>query len=312
MNLLPVTDLAGSYADQPNYLQTRSRINFLIDRYLSIPILSGHVADLPSQFIHPHQRVWEPIDWQSISPDQIIGVDPAMFAMIVAGATEIEAPIREYSQESWAYMQALHPQMAYFMGGEQHPDGSLKKAGTWEKEERQHAPTFSKIYYHITGEKIQAKPNSVMGYQPSSDVMADLYQHTTSRISTEWGAVSVYLWLMAHSTGALQQAIAQPLQDEVNHLAKFWGFSRWAFGAPYWQQCNDVGQHLFKTIKKQQQERTHGPELMQKSIATDELIHGIEIVFVFTRIIVQFRNWQPELSNSFLHHLLGSELLVAG
>jgi hypothetical protein len=312
MKLMTTNDLAGTYSVNPSYLQIRARINFLIDRYISIPILSRHLADLPSQFINPHQRHWEPIDWQAISSDQIIGVDPAMFAMIVAGATEIEAPIRQYSQESWGYMQAIHPQMAYFMGGEQHPDGSLKKAGTWEKEERQHAPAFSKIYYHLTGEKIQAKPNSVLGYQPSGDIVADLYQHTISRISTEWGAVSVYLWLMAHSTGALQQAIAQPLQDEVNHLAKFWGFSRWAFAAPYWQQCNDVGQYLFGIIRHQKQERTHGQDLVQKSVATDELVHGVELVFVFTRIMVRLRAWQPELSNSFLHHLLGAELSLAG
>ncbi len=311
MKLITTTDLAGTYTANPSYLQIRARINFLIDRYLAIPILSGHIADLPSQFTNPHQRPWEPIDWQAISRDQIIGVDPEMFAMIVAGATEIEAPIRQYSQESWGYMQALHPKMAYFMGGEQHPDGSLKKAGTWEKEERQHAPAFSKIYYHLTGEKIQPKPNSVVGYQPGTDIMADLYQHTISRISTEWGAVSVYLWLMAHSTGALQQAIAQPLQDEVNHLAKFWGFSRWAFAAPYWQQCNDVGQYLFGIIRHQKQERTHGQDLVQKSAATDELIHGVELVFVFARIMVRLRAWQPELSNSFLHHLLGSELAIA-
>jgi hypothetical protein len=307
----PITDLAGRYSPNPNYLQIRARINHLIDRYVSIPILSVHLGDLPSQFTNPHQRPWEPIDWQSITPEQIIGVDPALFVMIVAGATEIEAPIRQYSQESWGYLQELHPPMAHFMGGDWQPDGSLKKVGIWEKEERQHAPAFSKIYYQLTGEKMQAKPNSVLGYQPSADILADLYQHTISRISTEWGAVSTYLWLMAHSTGALQQAIAQPLQDEINHLAKFWGFSRWAFAAPYWQQCRDVSQFLLKILRHQQQERTHGQDLVKKSIAKEQLIHGIELGFVFTRIMVRLRSWQPELSNSFLHHLLGSKLSLA-
>jgi hypothetical protein len=308
----PMIDLAGTYSTKSSYLQIRARINCLIDRYVSIPILSSHLGDLPSQFTNPHQRPWEPIDWQSISPNQIIGVDPALFAMIVAGAMEIEAPIRQYSQESWGYMQTLHPQMAHFMGGDWHPDGSLKKVGVWEKEERQHAPAFSKIYYHLTGEKMQAKPNSVLGHQPSADILADLYHHTISRISTEWGAVSTYLWLMAHSTGALQQAIAQPLQDEINHLAKFWGFSRWAFAKPYWQQCNDVSRYLLKILRHQQQERTHGQDLVKKSIAKEQLIHGIELGFVFTRIMVRLRSWQPELSNSFLRHLLGSELSLVG
>jgi hypothetical protein len=302
-------DLAGNCPSHPNYLEIRARINFLIDRYLSIPTLSKHLADLPTQFTNPHQRPWEPIDWSAISPDQVIGVEPAVFAMVVAGATEIEAPIRGYSQESWNYLQAIHPQMAYFMGGEQDAYGVLKKAGIWEKEERQHAPAFGKIYYHLTGNKIQPKPNTVSGYQPSGDVLADLYRHIISRISTEWSAVSIYLWLMAHSTGALQQAIAQPLQDEVNHLAKFWGFSRWAFAAPYWQQCNDMSQFLFGVIRHQRQERTHGLDLAQNAQA--ELVYGVELGFVFTRILVRLRNWQPELSASFLCHLLGSELATA-
>jgi hypothetical protein len=311
MKLIPTTDLAGTCAPNPSYLQIRARINYLVDRYISIPILSGHVADLPSQFTNPHQRPWEPIDWKAISSDQIIGVDPKLFAMVVAGASEIEAPIREYSEASWGYMQAIHPQMAYFMGGEHHADGSLKKVGTWEKEERQHSPAFRKIYFHLTGQKIQIKPNSVLNYQPSDDLLADLYEHTISRISSEWGAVAVYLWLMAHSTGALQQAIAQPLQDEVNHLAKFWGFSCWAFATPYWQQCNDISKSLFDIIRHQRQERTHGQELGQKLIGTEELVHGIELAFTFTRIMVQLRAWQPELSNSFLHYLLGAEPVMA-
>jgi hypothetical protein len=310
MNPIPMTDLAGIYSPNPSYLQIRSRINHLIDRYISIPILSRNLSDLPSQFTNPHQRPWQRIDWQAISPDQIVGIDPALFITIVAGATEIEAPIREYSQESWNYMQALHPQMAYFMGGEQYQDGSSKKVGIWEKEERQHAPAFGKIYAQLTGEKLYPKPNSVLGYQPSDDLWVDLYQHTISRISTEWGAVSVYLWLMAHSTGALQQAIAQPLQDEINHLAKFWGFSRWAFAAPYWQQCNDVSHYLLTLLRHQQQERTHGQDLMRKAMNRHELVHGIEMAFVFARIMVRLRTWQSELSNSFLQHLLGEELMI--
>ena len=177
-------------------------MNWSIDRYLSIDTLSYH-SDLPTQFTQPH-TIWEPIDWNGISSDQIIGVGSDLFTMLVAGATEIEAPIREYSHNSWNYLKSIHPQMAYFMGGEQHPDGSIKALGVWEKEERQHAPTFSKIYRQLTGKKLQLKPNSVSHYQASDSAVADAYHHTLNRISTEVRAAAVYLWLMAHSTGALQ------------------------------------------------------------------------------------------------------------
>lgn len=298
------TDLAGYCPQQPNYLQIRARMNRLIDRYLSIEILSQKLIDLPTQFAQPHVRQWEPIDWKSISRTQIVGVDPDLFIMLVAGATEIETPIHEYSQESWSYMQSIHPEMAYFMGGSQNPDGSIATLGVWEKEERQHAPTFKKIYSQLTGEKLLHKPNTVSGYQATSSVQA-VYNHTLSRISTEWGAVSVYLWLMAHSTGALQQAIAQPLQDEVNHLAKFWGFSRWAFASSYYGQVKGSTKNLVSLLKHHRGERTEGGNLAGKATAVD----GIELAFVFSRVIVRLRGWNRELSDTLLNHLFGTNHL---
>jgi len=298
-------DLAGSCYKHPTYLQTRARINYLIDRYLSVAILSDRLTDLPTQFINPHQRHWEPIQWQAINCSEIIGIDPQIFTLIVAGATEIEAPIRQYSQESWNYFQTVHPQMAYFMGGVQKPDGSVKVVGIWEKEERQHAPALSKIYQQLTGEKLQLKPNSVTGYQPTDDPWQAIYHHLLSRISTEWAATSVYLWLMAHSTGALQQAIAQPLQDEINHLAKFWGFCRWAFAETYVRQFKGSTRYLISIAKHHEHERSQANDLLRKTHRLEELPHAIELAFTFTRIMVRLRVWNQELSDSFLKHLFG-------
>jgi hypothetical protein len=224
---------------------------------------------------------------------------------VLSGATEIEAPIREYSRESWQYLQTLHPAMAYFVGGARHDDGSPQTPGIWEKEERQHAPAFSKIYQQLTGEKLQPKPNSVAAYQPGEAPWAAVQAHLISRISTEWGASAVYLWLMAHSTGALQQAIAQPFQDEINHLAKFWGFSRWAFGASYGAQLQGSTRNLLSLVKHHQGERTHASELVHSRRSTDELSHAIEIAFALMRVMVRLRNWDQELSPSYLRHLFG-------
>jgi hypothetical protein len=297
------SDLAGLCPVDPNYLQIRARMNRLVERYLSLDILSHRLSDLPTQFTQPHTRIWEPIDWKGIAREQIIGVDPDLFVMLVAGATEIEAPIREYSQESWSYMQSIHPQMAYFLGGEQAPDGSVVALGVWEREERQHAPTFSKIYHLLTGEKLQPKPNSVDEDGASKLALADVYRHTLSRISTEWGATSVYLWLMAHSTGALQQAIAQPLQDEINHLAKFWGFSRWAFGGTYFKQLKGSAQNLVGLMNHHQGERTDGGNILGAATTVD----AIELAFSFSRVMVRMYAWNRELSDSFLNHLFAPQ-----
>ncbi len=300
-------DLAGYCPKNPNYLQIRARMNRLVDRYLTIDILSQHLIDLPTQFAQPHVRKWEPIDWKSVSRSQIVGVDPDLFIMLVAGATEIETPIREYSQETWNYMKSIHPGMAYFIGGTQHPDGSIATLGAWEKEERQHAPTFKKIYNQLTGEKLQPKPNSVNIHQSIDSALMAVSNHTLSRISTEWGAVSIYLWLMAHSTGALQQAIAQPFQDEVNHLAKFWGFSRWAFDGSYYGQVKGSTKSLLSLAKHHRGERTEGDNLVGKATTVD----AIELAFVFSRVMVRVHTWNRELSHTLLVHLFGQNPIVA-
>jgi hypothetical protein len=301
-------DLAGYCPANPSYLQIRARINHLINRYINVETLSDRLADLPMQFVLPQTRHWEPIDWQAINSSQILGVDPKLFALVLSGATEIEAPIREYSQESWQYLQALHPEMANFVGGARHDDGSIQTLGVWEKEERQHAPVFSKIYQRLTGEKLQPKPNSVADDQSTDHPREVISQHLISRISTEWGATAVYLWLMAHSTGALQQAIAQPLQDEINHLAKFWGFSRWAFGASYRQQLQGSTRNLVALAKHHQGERTHSDELLNSSRSVEELTNAIGLAFSLMRVMVRLRSWDQELSSSYLRHLFGAPL----
>jgi len=274
--------------------------------YMSVDRLSDHLSDLSTQFSQPHTRHWEPINWQAINPTQIIGVNLKVFTLVLSGATEIEAPIRDYSRESWQYLQALHPEMAHFVGGLRYDDGSLQTPGVWEKEERQHAPAFSKIYHQLSGEKLQPKPNSVTRYSPTEAPWEAVQDHLISRISTEWGASAVYLWLMAHFTGALQQAIAQPFQDEVNHLAKFWGFSRWAFGASYGKQLQGSTRNLFSLAKHHQEERTQGNELLHSGHSTKELAHAIELNFSLMRVMVRLRNWNLELSPSYLRHLFGA------
>jgi len=295
-------DLAGYQYPHPHYLQTRARINRLIKRYFSIEILSDRLADLPRQFETPHQRIWEPINWQAINRNQIIGIDPELFLKVLAGAAEVEAPIRAYAKESWDYLQAIHPQMARFMGGQFARDGKTIEVGIWEKEERQHCPTFAKIYQQLTGEKIKPKPNSVQGYHSTGNLRQDVYKHALSRIATEWSATSVYLWLMAHSTGELQQAIAQPLQDEVNHLAKFWGFTRWAFADSYLSRLKGTTKNLVGLLKHHKGERTHGDDVFQ----LENTVHAVELAFTFARVMVKLRRWNYTLKPRYLESLFGA------
>jgi hypothetical protein len=82
--------------------------------------------------------------------------------------------------------------MAWFMGGIFDDNGNILEIGVGEKEVRQHCATFRKIYQQLTEEQLQVKPNSVKGCQSTGDAWQDTYKHVISRLSTEWGATSVY------------------------------------------------------------------------------------------------------------------------
>jgi hypothetical protein len=292
------------------YLGTRARINRLVDRFLSVDVLSDRLSDLPSQFSTPHQRPWEPIHWKRVNAAQIIGVDPQLFVAIIGSAAEIEAPIRGYAQESWGYLQYFHPQMAQFVGGELSTETGSQSVGIWEKEERQHTPVMRKLYQQLTGTAFEPKPNAVTGYQPTENPADAVYQHLCSRISTEWSAIAVYLWLMAHSTGELQQAISQLLQDEVNHLAKFWGFSRWAFGSSSIQQFRIAGRDILALVKHHRSDRTNGQEMLSLGQILSQFPRLLEIGFTFVRVMIQIHSWDKELTYSYLKHLFGSNLAL--
>jgi hypothetical protein len=220
----------------PIHLQNRElttsfwqRIHQLVDRYLSQKHLSDRLNELPQQFLQPQPRRWKAIDWQSLSPDMVISIELSTFLAVIKGAIDTEAPIRGYTQTSRCYLEKLHPQLARFVGGTVDEKGELIELGLWEKEERQHTPALMKIYTHLSGKKLIPNPHEVRQYQPSPTPRVDLYRHGLHRVLTEYGATCLYLWLMVHSTGMLQQILEELVLDEINHMTKFWGFGVWAY-----------------------------------------------------------------------------------
>jgi len=220
-------DLAGRW--QPNAVEIRQRVKTLAQRYLDIEQLSDRINDLPQQFNNPQVRPWRKISWQDISPNQISGIELSVFLKILIGAINTEAPIRDYTQASRQYLESIHLPMAKFVGGSLDSNGKLQELGLWEKEERQHTPALSRIYSQLTGEKPQITPHTARPFRSVSDPRAALYRHGVHRVATEYGATCLYLWMMAHTTGALQQALQELLIDEINHMTKFWGFGCWAY-----------------------------------------------------------------------------------
>ncbi len=306
-DLVDYFDLAGYCDCEPSYAQIRSRLQYLLDSYLSPHILSQRLIDLPQQFTQPQPRPWETINWQAINPDQIIGIDPQLFLSVIAASVEIEAPIRAYSQLSRQYLAEIHPAMTHFLGGCYNNEGKLIEMGVWEKEERQHAPAFRKIYRQLTGEDSAPQPNSIVQLPSSGSPVTDAYRHSLRRMTTEWSAVAVYLWLMAHSTGALQQAIAQPLQDEVNHLAKFWGISRWGFQDTLSHRCTGMVMQSAHMFDHHRGDRTAGSQVF----SLRNLGYGPELGFAYWQVLRRLCRWHQHLSQGMLQELFGERPQLA-
>ena len=305
-------DLAGSWQANMKTKAFQRRIQYLVQHHLSLEHLSDRLGDLPRQFNHPQVRPWQKINWQAISPEQVVGIELDVFLKILMGAINTEAPIRDYTQASRQYLQAIHPAMAKFVGGSLAPDGSLQEPGIWEKEERQHTPALSRIYSQLAGEKPIANSHSARPFQAVSDPRAALYRHGVHRVATEYGATCLYLWLIAHTTGALQQVLQELLIDEINHMTKFWGFGCWAYPEASirqmgWMLLKSSGgrlgyrrdrSHLFGTLHR-----------MSKTLAWSDWSWSNRRTFAVTcwRVLQQMQGWLKTLKRQDLENLLQAE-----
>lgn len=300
-----VADTSGK--NSASYLQIHS----LINDFLSIEKLSDRLQDLPLQFENPQPRPWQLINWQSISCNQIIGIKPEIFLSILIGAIDTEAPIRDYTQTSRQYLAKIHPQMAQFVGGTVAENGNLIELGLWEKEERQHTPALIKVYSQLTGEKIIPKLRTVRGYIPCEDAYEDLYRHGLHRVATEYGATCLYLWLMAHATGSLQNVLEELVQDEINHMTKFWGFGIWLYP-------NTSINRVISTLMK-----THQPNYQRNSLLRTlsrmmgilnwnswTLTNKATLTFTFIYAMHRLWSWSNSLTPECLQDLFRTQQII--
>jgi hypothetical protein len=288
------TDLAGPVYANPSPLQMQERIANLVHRYLSVPTLGANLGDLATQFEKGSARKWDPMTFHKLTPEQarsmVVGAPWNIVAAVAAQAAGIEDPIGLYSKESEDYLQQTFPKMAEFMGG------------TWRHEERRHMGVFKAVSERLTGDRLTVNPNPVDGYHPApgSDPAELAYSHALGRTATEWAATSMYMWLMAHTTGDLQQAISQPLQDEINHFAKFTGYTKWAYGTDFLDRAVGATRKLTGMVSKQDDRKQDG------ALGLPALIYAPEAVSVFARVINQLREFDKTLTPELLTGLFGT------
>jgi hypothetical protein len=297
----------------------------LIRRYLSHQQLHDRLVDLPQQFHCPQPRAWRRIDWQAINCTQVIGLPLDIFLSAIAGAAAVETPIRGYASVSWQYLEMLHPQMATFVGGTFDQHGQLIEPGMWEKEERQHTPALAKVYTQLAGKKLVVQAKWVKAYQPTDNPREDLFRHGLHRIMTEYGATCLYLWLMTHTTGPLHQVLAELLQDEINHMTKFWGFGLWMYPDSYLQRVleslrrcllsgsliksRDITQRSAHVRSTVELVHTFKQVMAGLNWSTWSLAHKGEVVYIFACVLMQMLGWSKSITRHELQQLFGAGVM---
>ncbi|NKB17548.1 MAG: ferritin-like domain-containing protein [Pseudanabaena sp. CRU_2_10] len=205
------------------------------------------------------------------------------------------------------------------------------------KEERRHSPALAKIYKHLTGEQLIVKSIQVKPYQPSQNPHTDMYHHGLHRVATEYGATCLYLWLMAHSTGALQRVLEEILLDEINHMTKFFGFGVWAFHSSDRSQFKSslmgiLSRYGYRRspLNPQTNENNHGRLAALCVSPALELAHTfgrvmalinwktwhpiskLELTYTFVCILRQLLRWRSGLTSAYLQKLFGNPPATCG
>jgi hypothetical protein len=280
------------------------RAKNVADCFLTRQIINLRISDTKSQILQPQMRPWErnAFDWKKISKDQLLynqKSDPNFynqFLSAVLTASEVEAPVNSrtpgYGGESFFYIQPLFPKFAEFVGGKRTYDaGNLVREGekgVWEQEEFGHSNHFKRVYKELSGaEPAEFKPQDVSELTYTSKPVERIKKHLQMRISAEVSATVAYIWMLSHTTGDLQRAIAQPFEDELGHLAKFWGFYRWAFKESNFIETGYiVTKRLADLLVQNSGSRTDAAELTQVSNAVK-----LEIGAIAKRVMETMAQW---------------------
>ncbi|MEL6438147.1 MAG: ferritin-like domain-containing protein [Cyanobacteria bacterium J06621_8] len=307
----PSIDLAGEVCFNPNFWQTKTRINYLINQYLSNQELSDRLEDLPDQFRHCQPRKWSSINWQDINSEQVIGLELEIFLLIIKGILVTEAPIRALTQTSKQYLEQICPSIAKLVGGISDQGGKIIELGLWELEKSQHKPALSKIYQQLSQQKISwLNLQRAKSYQPKINPYQDLYRHGLEQVTDKCVVVCLYLWLMAHTTGTLQKVLGELLQDEINHLGKFWGVGMWLYPEGAEQLiCSILSQiNTFLTVSY----RTSSNHELQPKSTWHSLMTALfwqlcplslkgELIYTFFWTLKRIWQWSSQLTPEYLH-----------
>ena len=119
---------------------------------------------------------------------------------------------------------------------------------------------------------------------------------------------------MVHTTETLQQVFAELVQDEINHMTKFWGFGVWLFPESYPSKIRRTLSEAiaFKKLTQQNHLRStaHLNRTFQRMMGvlywnSWSLSNKAELFYTFISVLHRLWRWNSSLTSEYLQQLLG-------
>ncbi len=236
------------------------------------------------QIANYRQRAWNKVSLSEIEPSMVKEMSVEEFVKILIFSMEVEDPTIDYQYESGKAFQKLLPRLGRFMGKDEFQKQASEENGfkacesAWCAEEIRHGNIFANIVERLTGKKpSRDNPNQAVPY--GSDIESAL-KHLGTRQTYEWNASSAYFLLLAHSTGALHEAIANVMRDEVKHLTIMSAANDYIYGNRPWHRFGRLAKNAVKALWQQKDSRSTGSSVKDPAI----LLAG-----AMSHLIVEYR-----------------------
>jgi glycine betaine catabolism B len=193
-------------------------------------------------------REWEtpPDAFGGVKLADIKHIDPIVFVKVLMLASQIEQPIKGYSDASGSIFQ-LFPQATRFMGKTEEEAAFHHKSreklhckNSWCEEENRHELMLENLARRLVGFNL---PNNRPFY--ADDTLrwfkpADVHFHVAARANNELAASSTYFMLGAHSEGNTAAYLRNIRGDEVKHSTVFAGLYHYLSGNTYFSRLRGV------------------------------------------------------------------------
>lgn len=226
--------------------------------------------------VHFDRRTWKPLPLDKITKNEVVGIEPEVYAKVAGFAMEVEAPTMPYSYSTGESFSNLFPKIGRFMGKDKNQKQFAEETkrrvceSAWCAEEERHAGFLAQIIYRITGKmpSLENSNNADLNARDEKSAMS----HLAERQTYEWNATSSYAFLMAHSSGHLRDSMSNILKDEVKHLTIMSSAYTYIYGYRPWKRFSGILKNTYDIMKKHDGERTDADALQKNKMVIIKML----------------------------------------